>query len=119
MTDEKTQDILDALTDLIEEERAALLSGQIDAISELLQRKENLIAALEESQPTNRGALEALQIRMARNQVLYDQALQGIRNVADRLSALRRLRKSLETYDQLGRKTEIAAPVANRLERRA
>ena len=118
MTDLQTRTLLEQLDDLVQEERDALLQGHLDSISDILARKEAMIDALAELHPP-RDALERLQEHMNRNQALFDKTLEGIRNVANRLSALRRLRKSLDTYDEHGRKTEMADPQASRLERRA
>lgn len=119
MADDTSTGLLDQLAALIEEERAALLSGTLEKLADILARKEALIEALKRAEPQDRSELEALQARVTRNQELFDQALHGIRNVSNRLGALRRLRRTLETYDELGRKTAIADPAASRLERRA
>ena len=50
---------------------------------------------------------------------LLDTALEGIRAVADRVSALRRVRDTLETYDQTGRKTTFESMHKGRVEKRA
>ncbi len=119
MTEQTTADIMAALDALLEEERAALLTGALDRIEDVMQRKAMLIDALAESGVDDPGSVSALQAKLGRNQVLFDQALAGIRNVAARLSALRRLRKTLETYDQHGRKSTLVTSEDNKLERRA
>ncbi|MFZ5963523.1 flagellar protein FlgN [Thalassococcus sp. BH17M4-6] len=119
MDEMDTATLLDALSDLVTEERSALLDGRLDALSDLLDRKEALITALAAQDPPDRAELEALQTSMQRNGVLFDQALEGIRNVSKRLGALRQLRKSVDTYDASGRRTAISDPGAQRLERRA
>lgn len=111
--------ILNQLGELIEKERQALLTGELESLAQILERKEALIETLKGQQPGNLSELEAVQAGMDRNQVLFDHALAGIRTVANRLGALRKLRRSLDTYDSLGRKTEIAGTPAKRLERRA
>jgi hypothetical protein len=78
-----------------------------------------LIDALSESGEHDVATVSALQAKLERNQVLFDQALAGIRNVASRLSALRRLRKTLETYDEHGRKSALVTSEDNKLEKRA
>jgi len=45
--------------------------------------------------------------------------LSGIRAVADRVAALRRVRDTLETYDQSGRKTAISTLRTGQVEKRA
>ncbi|MGY9049829.1 MAG: flagellar protein FlgN [Rhodobacterales bacterium] len=108
-----------ALDALLEEERAALLAGALDKIEDVMQRKSALIDALANSGVDDPETVSALQVKLGRNQVLFDQALAGIRNVASRLSALRHLRKTLETYDEHGRKSALVKNEANKLERRA
>ena len=52
-------------------------------------------------------------------QLLLDGALEGIRNVANRLADLRRLRHSFDTYDSRGRKSTIEGHVVRHVEKRA
>ena len=56
---------------------------------------------------------------MHRNQQLLEQALLGIRSVAQKLSDLRQARKSLDTYDNRGRKNRIEADPDSSVEKRA
>lgn len=119
MTDNPTQVLIDQLDDLLETERAALLAGDLDGIGALLRRKEALIDALNDL-PAETGAdLGALQGKVARNQALLDGALQGIRRVAGRMAAFRRIRRTLETYDADGHKTTILGEVDHKVEKRA
>lgn len=115
MTDITLTEQLDLL---LQAERAALLAGDFDQIAELLEIKEALTADLSE-QNISREELAPLHDGMRRNQELFDQALAGIRNVASRLGDLQRIRKSMDTYDALGRRMTIDAPKINKLERRA
>lgn len=111
--------ILHTLDALLEEERAALLGGELAKIDDLMRRKEALIDALSDADGQSDADLAALQSKLGRNQVLFDHALEGIRNVANRLGALRQLRKSLDTYDEQGRKSTITTPNQSLLEKRA
>lgn len=119
MTEQTTADIMAALDALLEEERTALVSGALERIEDVMERKSALIDALAESGVDDAETVSALQAKLGRNQVLFDQALAGIRTVASRLSALRHLRKTLETYDQHGRKSALMTSTENKLERRA
>ncbi|SNR49925.1 flagellar protein FlgN [Puniceibacterium sediminis] len=119
MTEQTTTDIMAALDALLEEERSALLNGALDRIEDVMERKSALIDALAESGVDDVETVSALQAKLGRNQALFDQALAGIRNVASRLSAMRHLRKTLETYDQHGRKSALLTSAENKLERRA
>jgi len=119
MTSETAQTLIDTLDDLLEEERRALLEGDLDSIGALLTRKEPLIDALNALTPARQPDLTSLQGKVTRNQALLDGALEGIRKVAGRMAAFRKIRKTLETYDQSGRKTTIQGEVEHKVERRA
>ena len=118
MTETTAQTLVDALDDLLEAERDALLKGDLDAIAGLLERKECLIDALNDPE-LEAAPLEGLQAKVTRNQALLDGALQGIRRAAARMAALRRVRRSLETYDEDGRKRTIEGEVVRKVEKRA
>lgn len=111
--------LFEALDDLLERERLALLSGDLSAISDLIDEKESLLDQIATLDAAGKDGLEGLQGKAIRNQALLDSALRGIRNVATRFAALRKVRKSLETYDEKGRKTSLAALPDNKVEKRA
>ncbi|MCT4557792.1 MAG: flagellar protein FlgN [Pelagimonas sp.] len=106
------------LETLIDEERNALIKGDFDRISELMEEKQALASDLERHR-FSPNELAPLKRGMRRNQELFDQALAGIRNVAARLGDLSRARRSMDTYDSEGRKYTIEAPTDHRLEKRA
>jgi len=110
--------LAERLEALIAAEREALLEGDFDRITELMDEKRSLVNGLvaEETKPEQ---LTPLRNGLRRNQELFDQALAGLRNVAARLGDLNRARKSMDTYDSFGRKHRIDAPQAKKLERRA
>lgn len=107
------------LDQLLEDERRVLLAGELSKLAHLLPKKESLIDALGSEQTPDRDALEALNQKVERNQLLLDSALDGIRSVARRLATLRRVRTSLETYDADGRKKSIGMSKDGRVEKRA
>ncbi len=119
MAQGKAQKIIDQLDDLLDSERLALLEGDLDRISGLLEQKEYLIDTLNGLEPTTRPKLQELQNKVARNQALLDGALQGIRKVASRMAAYRKIRRSLETYDETGHKKIITGSVDHKVEKRA
>jgi hypothetical protein len=82
-------------------------------------RKEALIDALNAQDPGAKTDLVSLQGKVNRNQALLDGALQGIRKVAGRMSAFRKIRHTLETYDKTGRKQSIQGEVDHQIEKRA
>ena len=117
--DETAQDIMDALDDLLETERKALLAGDLDIITRLLHDKEMLIDRLNTMEHGAYDSLRALHEKVTRNQALLDGALQGIRMVASRMGALRRIRKSVETYDEKGVKSALRGLGKSSVEKRA
>ncbi|MEP2640204.1 flagellar export chaperone FlgN [Roseobacter sp.] len=119
MTNEDFEDIIDALDDVLEAERTALLAGDLDEIGRLLERKETLIDQLATLDEADREPLEALNAKVKRNQAMLDQALEGIRSVSRRLAALRRVRSSLETYDEKGERRTINLATQGDVEKRA
>ena len=110
--------LAEQLQDIIEQERAALKLGDFDAVAELFEKKEALASQLEEF-PAQRSMIEPLRDGLRRNQELFDQALAGLRNVANRLGDMNRVRRALNTYDAQGRSQIIDAPATPTMERRA
>ncbi len=121
MTDDPTdtQSLIDQLDALLETERRALLAGDLDAISGLLDRKESLIDALNAIEIGDAANLRSLHGKVDRNQALLEGALQGIRRVAGRMAAFRKIRRTLETYDERGRKAVLQGEVVHEVEKRA
>ena len=119
MTEITLQDTLESLDTLLEQERIALINGNLDQIGEFLTRKEELVNQLNAENSAQPGEMADLHGKVARNQTLLDNALEGIRTVARRLSTLRNIRKSLDTYDANGKKKKITAPVISSVEKRA
>lgn len=117
--DDEVRNAMDALADLLDAERTALLVGKLDDVSRLHVKKESLITELNEHVTENRAAFEGLYLKVKRNQVLLDSALQGIRSVSRRLAAIKQVRKSLDTYDSLGRKKSVDMRPGGSLEKRA
>lgn len=118
MTDTTQHTLAQQIRELIEKERAALLAGDFGAIEELLDTKQALVDQLTaNSMPAETVA--PLRDGLRRNQALFDQALAGLRTVANRLGDLNKARKSVNTYDSLGRKQSIEAAAKHKLERRA
>lgn len=119
MNHHPSNDLFDALDDLLEEERAALLTGDLEKVGRLFDRKEGLIEELSQLEQFEARTLNTLQDKMKRNQALLDSALEGIRAVAGRLAALRRVRSTLDTYDSNGAKRSIKIGKDGAVEKRA
>lgn len=116
---ERASEILDELNDLLDSERKALLHGDIDDVGRVLDTKERLLRELTESADVDTAGLGELKDKLSRNQELIESAMKGIQAVAQRFSTIRRVRKSLETYDRSGQKQMIEVSKSGRLEKRA
>ncbi len=119
MKTDAAQDSINRLDTLLELEREALLKGELEKIPVFLEEKEQLIDGLNSLEAQDFAELQDLQSKVERNQALLDGALQGIRKVAARMAAFRRIRRSLETYDETGQKRTIQGEVERRVEKRA
>ncbi|HBT01567.1 MAG TPA: flagellar protein FlgN, partial [Citreicella sp.] len=80
------EDLLDRLESLVDRERQVLLEGRLDQIAQLVSEKSLLIEALRDTIPETAERIAPLQLKMRRNQELFDHALAGIRVVSDRLT---------------------------------
>lgn len=119
MTNDASTALFQELDSLLEVERAALLSGDLEQIGVLMLEKERLIEELSIIEELESGHLHTLTGKMKRNQDLLDSALEGIRAVAGRLAALRRVRNTLDTYDSNGEKHAIHVAKDGVVEKRA
>ncbi len=119
MSETTDQTLIDSLDQVLEQEQQALLEGDFEEILRLAKAKEALIDTLNATRTHDGARFEGLHRKVLRNQSLLDGTLQGIRQVAARVATLRRLRKTLETYDSEGRKQNIDGEIAHRMEKRA
>ncbi|MGK7654810.1 flagellar protein FlgN [Roseovarius sp. B08] len=119
MSDSPAQAVVDELDALLDSERKAVLNGKLDEMSRLTERKEALIDQLSQFDAADAAMISEIQDKLSRNQLLLDGALQGIRQASARLSAVRKVRRSLETYGEDGRKRTIDAQITRQLEKRA
>ncbi len=103
---------------LLEEERTALLNGQLDRVGKMLAKKTRLVENLNE-QRAEPDEVKALKAKVSRNQQLLQGSLEGVRRVAERLEALRRVRDRLDTYGADGKRKEVATDRPSSVERRA
>jgi hypothetical protein len=103
---------------LLREERAALVSGNLEKLGALSERKQMLLNDLE-NQAIPQIELDALQKNLSRNQALLSSALDGIRAVASRMSDLQKARSGLETYDRSGTRARFETGQPQALEKRA
>lgn len=102
--DDASKTLVGEVSDLLDEERQALLAGNMDKIEELLPKKLDLAERLSTADELEKQGLAELKPHALRNQELLNEALKGIKSVADRLAEMRRVRAQLDTYDANGRK---------------
>ena len=119
MNTNQAKTIIESLDVLLERERQALIGGHLDAIPNILSEKETLLGQLSVQSGFQTEHLTPLRDKVSRNQMLLESALRGIREVADRMSALRRAQRSLETYNSAGGKTVVVTRPDHKMERRA
>jgi flagellar biosynthesis/type III secretory pathway chaperone len=119
MTIHQSKGLFEELDDVLEQERDALLTGDLEKVGRLVDRKESLIEGLSVLEEFEAASLQALQGKMQRNRDLLDSALEGIRTVAGRLAALRRVRGTLDTYDSKGTRKSIEIGKEGGVEKRA
>lgn len=119
MTVEEMHPLFDTLDALLEEERDALLKGDLDALPDLLARKERLFDEIQDLTEVQADALEGLHAKTLRNQALLESALAGIQSIVDRMNTLRRVRNSLETYTNQGQRQAVQLTSGRQLEKRA
>ena len=118
MTDDQHA-MFDALDELLDRERTALIRGDMETIGRLTPLKEDMIGRLVRPDAADRRRLDRIRAKADRNHVLLTSALTGLRAISDRLAELQRVRRGLETYDSRGRREKLSDPAAARLEKRA
>lgn len=119
MSEELSHTAVSDLDELLDAEKAALLTGDIDKIGRLTERKEELIARVDTLPNLPPTVLTPLQTKLRRNHDLIEHALEGIRAAAGRLKEMRQVRESLQTYDRKGTLRDVATSVGRSVEKRA
>ncbi|MFC4218347.1 flagellar biosynthesis protein FlgN [Pseudophaeobacter arcticus] len=119
LTHQTPQSLIEELDKILDQERSALVRGELNQIQELLTRKEAIIARLNEIGSLERADLAQVQTKVSRNQELLNSAMEGIRSVATRMAELRRVKKGLDVYDRAGRKERYGTTMGQRLEKRS
>ena len=108
----------EVLEHLLDREREALLSGNLDALSRLHTEKSALIDRLRKNRlPESR--LEALRHKARRNLALFKAAQKGIGSVLRQLRAPTDQAGSFQTYDLNGASKKLGAPKRKTMEKRA
>ena len=119
MTNHNPQTYIDELDRILDEERAALIEGDLTKLEKILARKEDAIDQLNTISDLERDTLAKVQTKVMRNQDMLESAMEGIRSIAARMAELRRVRKGLDVYDSTGRKTRYGTRLDQKLEKRA
>lgn len=119
MIPETEQDALTELDDLLDAERAALLKGNLQELTNMLTSKESLMSAMVDFVSMDRPQFERLDAKVRRNQLLLDGALDGIRHVVRRMAHLRETTGVIATYGADGQKKMIGVDEQRSIERRA
>lgn len=110
--------LIDALEDLLDKERTAILSGALQEMGQLAGEKERVLVADGMFVP-DQGTLNRLRRKAARNQQLLTAAIRGVRAVTSRLDVLRNGPGEMNTYDRAGQRTTLGAQNKGALHRRA
>lgn len=119
MSNDAANPLICELDELLDRERRALIDGDLELLGRLLGQKEALFARINSLDAVEQSSLQVMQDKISRNQALLKSAMDGVRAVADRMANLRRVRRSLETYDRSGRKTRIGTETRPSVEKRA
>ncbi|MCB1364734.1 MAG: flagellar biosynthesis protein FlgN [Rhodobacteraceae bacterium] len=115
----QTAKLFEALDELLDRERQALVAGELNVLADLMVRKETLMRDIGAAGVGEQAGLNRLRDKVNRNHALLNGALEGIRAVAGRMADLRQVRRGLETYDSSGRKTLFDTQARPRVEKRA
>ena len=92
----------DALEDLLDREREAVLQGRFDVLDRLAVEKERLVRAVSKNS-TGPEALIRLKTASDRNGRLLEAMRAGVDAAQKRVRAMRNQKVSLQTYDAAGR----------------
>lgn len=95
-----------ALELLLERERQAILSGRLEDLSALPSEKAWLLDRLSGLRDADR--LRHLVRQARRNQALLEAAGQGLRDIRERLSEIRRAAGTLDVYSQNGERQSVS-----------
>lgn len=111
--------ILDELNELLDEEKAAILRGDIDTVGRILDTKRHLLDMLNELNAAETNGLDEIRQKLLRNQDLLEHSQKGVQAVFHRIATLRSVQSSLETYDRQGKRREYRLATGEKVEKRA
>ena len=119
MADRTKNPDIHAMSALLDREKQALLTGNLNALTQLTAEKEVLLGKIGPLTAAANGQLSDLRGKVERNQSLLKSAIEGVREVSERVKALRKAQRSLETYDRLGQRAVVSTEVGRKIEKRA
>ena len=119
MKPESNSTLIKSLEEVLDLERAALVDGDLDRLTNMVPEKEKLIGAINDLQVLASEDLIRVQQKVQRNQALLNSAADGIRAVAGRMAELRRVRQEFSTYGADGQRSEFTVRHHAKLEKRA
>jgi len=103
---DQTSPLVDALIDILEDERRALRAGELDRLLRLAELKESTLARLRTSR-LPAPVLQRLREGCERNRALLVAAADGIRSAGLRLRQVAQGPSDLFTYDGAGRRRNL------------
>ena len=109
---------IDALEDLLDKERAAILNGALEDMGRIAGEKERVLDNHNMTVPDQR-TLDRVRRKVTRNQQLLTAAMRGVRAVASRLDVLRNGPGEMNTYDRTGQRKTLSSRHQGTLHRRA
>lgn len=101
--------VVDALDDLLDRERQAILKGDLDRLVRLAPEKERLLGLLAGASADERRILRLRQ-KADRNQELLRAVARGIRAARQRITRSRASAQDFKTYDKGGRSQKLSQP---------
>ena len=119
MTRPEPNEMVLALEDVLERERTALITGDLEMISRMVDSKNSIINRLNDDMTLDHGSLRTVQSKLERNQALLNSAKDGIRYVADRIKAMKEASEKFETYDRNGYRMNVRMRRNPNVERRS
>ncbi len=119
MTDGRDRTAIRSLEAILQKEREVLLRGDLDRLGDLADKKTELIHNLNAQAGHKPQDLQSIRSDLMRNRALLNNAMAGIRDVADRLQALQKARAGLDVYDMDGALKHVGTQDKRRLEKRA
>lgn len=99
---------VDAMEDLLDREREAILEGRFDLLGRLIDQKDRQIKSLN-PKDLDEKSLMRLRAQSERNARLLDAMRDGIQSVQKRLASFQGTGAALETYEANGRRNTFLA----------